>query len=397
MKNRQARILAINGGSSSIKFGVFESGPHPQCVFSGSIDRIGRAGTRFRAGDPDQHQLADEAVDAPDHAVAAKLLIGWLTERFAESDLTAIGHRLVHGGPDYLGEQLIDDRLLTAVRRIIPFDPEHLPAEIQLIEIFAEKFPGVPQVACFDTAFHHRMPTVAKMLPIPRRYWEKGIRRYGFHGISYAFLIEELGRRAGANVAGGRVILAHLGNGASITALHAGKPVDTSMGFTPTGGFPMGTRSGDLDPGVLTYLSRSEELSGNDLGRMLNFQSGLLGISETSGDMGDLLDNETSDSRSAEAIEMFCYRVRQWIGAFTAALGGLDVLVFSGGIGENSGVVRARICEGLGFLGVTIDPEANAAGCGVISYASGSVNVQVIPTDEERMIATLVCRTLGCD
>lgn len=397
MKNRPKIILAINGGSSSIKFGIFEPGQHPRHVLSGGIDRIGRTGTQFRAKNQDQQQLLNKTVDAPDHAAAAEFLIRWFTERFSESELTAIGHRLVHGGPDYLDEQLIDDHLLEAVRAIIPFDPEHLPAEVRLIEILGEKFPDVPQVACFDTAFHHRMPEVAKMLPIPRRYWKRGIRRYGFHGISYAFLIEELGRQAGASVAGGRVILAHLGNGASITALRAGKPLDTSMGFTPTGGFPMGTRSGDVDPGLVRYLSCSEDMSGEALNKMLNFESGLLGISETSGDMGDLLAAETSDRRSAEAIGMFCYHVRKWIGAFAAVLGGLDVLVFSAGIGENAVVVREKICEGLNFLGVTIDPGANEASRDVISAPSSAVSVRVIPTDEEQMIATLVCRTLRID
>lgn len=394
MENRRARILTINGGSSSIKVGVFEHGARPRRILTGGIDRIGKASARFRIRCSDQRLLVDRLVHAPDQDAAAEIVIGWLVEWTAGTNLAAIGHRVVHGGADYVGEQLIDDRVLKAVRSFVPFDREHLPSEIRLMEVFRESFPDVPQVACFDTAFHHAMPEPAQVLPIPRRYREKGVRRYGFHGLSCAFLIEELGRRASKSVADGKVILAHLGNGASLTALRGGKSRDTSMGFTPTGGFPMGTRSGDLDPGLLWYLSRSEGMSGDDLNRMLNFESGLLGISETSGDMEDLLACEASDSRSALAITLFCYQVRKWIGAFAAVLGGLDALVFSAGIGENAGTVRARICEGLGFLGVTVDPVANAANHEIISAPASGVSVWVIPTDEELMIATLVGRTL---
>lgn len=394
MENRRARILTINGGSSSIKVGVFEPGARPRRILTGGIDRIGKASARFRIRCPDQRPLVDRVVYAPDQGAAAEILIEWLVEWITGTNLAGIGHRVVHGGADYVGEQLIDDSLLKTLRSFVPFDREHLPAEIRLIEIFRKGFPDVPQVACFDTAFHHAMPEPAQMLPIPRRYRDKGVRRYGFHGLSCAFLIEELGRRAGKSVADGKVILAHLGSGASLTALCGGKSQDTSMGFTPTGGFPMGTRSGDLDPGLLWYLSRSEGMSGDDLNRMLNFESGLLGISETSGDMEDLLACEAYDCRSALAVTLFCYQVRKWIGAFAAVLGGLDALVFSAGIGENAGTVRARICEGLGFLGVTVDPVANAASHEIISAPSSDVSVWVIPTDEELMIATLVSRSL---
>lgn len=376
---------------------MFEPGPRPRRFLTGSINRIGQTTARFHAAGRDQKLLVNKTVDAPDQTAAARILNEWLVEEIAESELVAIGHRVVHGGPDYTHEQLIDDRLIKAVQAIVPFDPEHLPAEIRLIEIFRHRFPDVPQVACFDTAFHHDIPSVAQTLPIPRRYREKGVRRYGFHGLSYAFLIKELSRRAGARIAKGRVILAHLGNGASLTALYGGKPLDTSMGFTPTGGFPMGTRSGDVDPGLLWYLSRSENLSGNELNKMMNFESGLLGVAETSGDMRDLLVREASDRRAAEAVTLFCYHVRKWIGAFAAVLGGLDALVFSAGIGENAGTVRARICEGLGFLGVIVDPEANNAGRRMISAPSSAVGVWVIPTDEEQMIANLACRALGLD
>jgi acetate kinase len=250
-------------------------------------------------------------------------------------------------------------------------------------------------VACFDTAFHHDLPRVARLLPIPRRFEAKGVRRYGFHGLSYAYLMKELTRLAGPEAAQGRVILAHLGNGASLAAVLGGKSQDTSMSFTPTAGVPMSTRSGDLDPGLHWYLARTEGLDPKAFNEMVNFQSGLLGISETSSDMRVLLDHETQDVRAAEAVALFCYEVKKRIGAFAAALGGLDTLVFAGGIGENAPVVRARICEGLEFLGIGIDEKRNASNEGLISSSAGRVSVRVIHTDEELMIAETICGVLG--
>jgi acetate kinase len=249
-------------------------------------------------------------------------------------------------------------------------------------------------VACFDTAFHHDLPRVARLLPIPRRYEAQGLRRYGFHGLSYAFLMGELARLAGSEATQGRVILAHLGNGASLAAVRYGKSVDTSMSFTPAAGVPMSTRSGDLDPGLFWYLARTEGLDPKRFNDMVNFQCGLLGVSETSSDMRDLLEHEAQDVRAAEAVALFCYQVKKWIGAFAATLGGLDTLVFAGGIGENASVVRARICDGLRFLGIELDEKRNLANDGVISAAAGPVVVRVIRTDEERMIAEMVCRVL---
>ena len=236
---------------------------------------------------------------------------------------------------------------------------------------------------------------MARLLPIPRRYEAQGVRRYGFHGLSYAFLMGELARLAGTEAAQGRVILAHLGNGASLAAVRDGKPVDTSMSFTPTAGVPMSTRSGDLDPGLVWYLARTESLDGKRFNEMVNFQSGLLGVSETSSDMRDLLEHETQDVRAAEAVALFCYQVKKWVGAFAAALGGLDTLVFAGGIGENAPAVRARICDGLGFLGIELEEKRNAANAGVISSETSRVPVRVIHTDEEWMIASTVCLALG--
>jgi acetate kinase len=285
--------------------------------------------------------------------------------------------------------------MVEELRQLKPFDPEHLPEEIQLTEAFHYRFPDLPQVACFDTAFHHDLPRVAQLLPIPRRYEAQGVRRYGFHGLSYAFLMGELSRLDGAEAAQGRVILAHLGNGASLAAVHHGKSVDTSMSFTPTAGVPMSTRSGDLDPGLFWYLARTEQMSAKQFNEMVTFQSGLLGVSETSSDMRDLLDCETQDVRAAEAVALFCYQVKKWIGSFAAALGGLDMLVFAGGIGENAPAIRARTCNGLEFLGIELEEKRNAASEGVISAAASQVTVRVIRTDEELMIAKTVCHVLG--
>ncbi len=332
---------------------------------------------------------------APDHTAAVRMLMDWIEERAGSDALAAVGHRVVHGGPKYTEPQQITPQMVAELRVLVPFDPEHLPEEILLTEAFHHRFPHLPQVACFDTAFHHDLPRVARVLPIPRRYEAQGVRRYGFHGLSYAYLIEELAGVAGPEAANGRVILAHLGNGASLAAVHNGKSVDTSMSLTPAAGVPMSTRSGDLDPGLLPYLARTEKMSAKQFDEMINFKSGLLGISETSSDMHDLLDAEARDIRAAEAVAIFCYQVRKCIGAFAAALGGLDTLVFAGGIGENAPAIRARICDGLGFLGIELDPERNGGNAPAISSGAGGVTVRVIRTDEELMIARSVMNVLN--
>jgi len=389
------RILTVNGGSSSIKFALFEVGASLHRILEGAIERIGLADAIFRVTGADPADDVRRPVTAPDHTAAVDTLMDWVEQRSGREALTAVGHRVVHGGSEYSEPQRITTEMVEELRRLSPFDPEHLPEEILLTEAFHRRLPEVPQVACFDTAFHHDLPRVARLLPIPRRYEAKGVRRYGFHGLSYAFLMDELGRVAGGEAARGRIVLAHLGNGASLAAVRDGKPVDTSMGFTPAAGVPMSTRSGDLDPGLVWYLAHTEGMDAQQFNEMVNVHSGLLGLSETSSDMRDLLDSETHDPRAAEAVAMFCYQVKKWIGAFAAALGGLDTLVFAGGIGERSPLIRARICEGLGFLGIDIDEERNATSAGVISAAAGRVAVRVIHTDEEQMIARLVCRVVG--
>ena len=392
MKPASPRILTINGGSSSIKFALFEAGESLRRALDGSIERIGLPDATFAVKGSENFS---RPLAVPNHTAAVNLLMDWIEERSARDPLTAVGHRVVHGGPKYFEPDRITAAMVVELHRLSPFDPDHMPEEILLTEAFHRRFPDLPQVACFDTAFHHDLPRVAQMLPIPRRYEAQGVRRYGFHGLSYAFLMEELDRLAGPEAAQGRVILAHLGNGASLAAVRHGKSVDTSMSFTPTAGVPMSTRSGDLDPGLVWYLTRTEKMSAKQFNEMVNFQSGLLGVSETSSDMRDLLDRETQDVRAAEAVALFCYQVKKWIGAFAAALGGLDTLVFAGGIGENAPTVRTRICDGLGFLGIELEEKRNAANEGVISAVAGQVAVRVIHTDEELMIARTVCRVLG--
>jgi acetate kinase len=397
MKPPPVSILTINGGSSSIKFALFHLESSPQRIVEGKIERIGLPESTFWVKGLNGTEGVSQQVDAPNHAAAAEILMDWIEKRIGRDRLTAVGHRVVHGGPKYSEPQPITAKLVEDLHRLESFDPEHLPEEIQLTESFHRRFPHLPQIACFDTAFHRDMPRVARLLPIPRRYDSKGVQRFGFHGLSYTFLIEELARLDGVKTANGRIILAHLGNGASLAAVHHGKPVDTTMGFTPSAGIPMSTRTGDLDPGLVWYLARTEGIGPKQFNEMVNFQSGLLGVSETSSDMRDLLSNEAGDVRAAEAITLFCYQVKKWIGAFAAALGGLETLIFTGGIGENAPAVRSRICNGLGFLGIELNEKQNTMNGGVISVPNSRVAVRVIPTDEEWMIAKMVFRILGLD
>jgi acetate kinase len=300
----------------------------------------------------------------------------------------------VHGGNEYREPQRVTPVVAEELQRLSPYDPEHLPAEIALIKACARRYPRLPQVACFDTAFHGEMPRVARLLPIPRRYEKLGLQRYGFHGLSYAFLMKELARVGRQGEANGRIILAHLGNGASMAAVKDGKSLDTTMGFTPASGMPMSRRSGDIDPGLVSYLARTEGMDAEQFHKMVNTESGLLGVSERSSDMRDLLAHEDGDPRVAEAIALFCYQARKWIGALAAVMGGLDTVVFSAGIGESSPVIRARICEGLEFLGVVIDHARNEKSEAVISKEGGRVTVRVIHTDEESEIARSVMELL---
>jgi acetate kinase len=388
-------VLTINGGSSSIKFALFEAGRVFRRILQGRIEQIGQPRARFMVKSAVAANNASRRVQAPDHTAAVNVLMEWIHGRLKGGALAAVGHRVVHGGPRYWKAQRITAAMVEELRQLSPFDPEHLPEEILLTEAFHWRFPELPQIACFDTAFHHDLPRVARLLPIPRRYEAKGVRRYGFHGLSCSYLLEELARAAGAEAARGRVILAHLGNGASVTAVRGGRSIDTSMSFTPTAGLPMSTRSGDLDPGISWYLSRMEQVTARQFHHMVNHESGLLGVSETSSDMRELLSREKRDVRAADAVALFCYQARKWVCALAGALEGLDTLVFAGGIGENAPEIRERICRGMDWMGIRLDAARNAAAAAVISSEDSPVTVRVIRTDEEWIIARTVCRVLG--
>ena len=384
MTHPPRRVLAVNGGSSSIRFALFEAGADLHKVCDGKLERIGVPGTNLSARVPGG-ALVHRVIEAADHRSAAAALIDWLDAQALLSGLVAIGHRVVHG-MRRLEPALITPALIAELRALTPYDPEHLPREIELIEDFAARI-AVPQVACFDTAFHATLPDRAARLPIPRRYGAAGVRRYGFHGLSYAYLCEELARLGEPAATHGRMILAHLGNGASMAAVRDGRSIDTTMGFTPAGGLVMSTRSGDLDPGLAYYLARTEGRDAASFQALVNHESGLIGMSETSSDVRDLLSREAADPRAAEALDVFCYQAKKWIGALAAALGGVDALVFAGGIGENAAPIRARICAGLEFLGIALDGPRNAGNAPLISGAGAAVAVRIVPTDEERMIA----------
>ena len=389
MKSATPCVLAINGGSSSIRFAIYEAGKKPRLRLAGKMDRIGLSGTSLAITEP----VGVTPFEIATRQDPVKFLLDWLETQTAFASIKAAGHRVVHG-MNYAEPERITAKLLAELHRITPYDPDHLPREIELIKALRQRHPKLPQIACFDTAFHRMMPRVAKLVPIPRRFAAKGVERYGFHGLSYAYLMEEL-RKADPAAAKGRVILLHLGNGASLAAVRNGKSIDTSMGFTPTSGLVMSTRSGDLDPGLVSFLARTGRMTASQFDHMANHESGLLGVSETSSDLRDLLASESKDVRAAEAVALFCYQAKKWIGSFAAALGGLDALVFSGGIGENASLIRKRICDGLEFLGVRIDPKQNAAHAPLISPDAGGVKVRVIRTNEELMIARSVVRLLN--
>jgi acetate kinase len=388
-------VLTVNAGSSSIKFALYSPGDPPTRILGGGIERIGLAESKLSVRTDEALPAERTSIDAPDFSRAIAALFDCLEKRVGLDAIAAVGHRVVHGGERYAEACVITQDVVSELKRLQPLDPEHLPAEIALIQAFTQRLPRVPQIACFDTAFHHDLPRVAQLLPIPRRYQSAGVRRYGFHGLSYTYLLRELARTAGEEVAEERVILAHLGAGCSMAAVRGGKCVDTTMAFTPSAGLMMGTRSGDLDPGVLIHLMRSEGLSAEQIDELVNHRSGLLGVSETSPDMRDLLARRESDLRAAEAVELFCHSAKKWVGALAASLGGLDTLVFSGGVGENAPQIRARICSGLGFLGIRLDQQRNAANDGVVSTDGSPVVVHVIRTDEESIIVREAQRLAG--
>ncbi len=382
-------ILTINGGSSSIKFSVYKIENPLKLMLYGQLENIGSAKAKLSFNNSVTEQINCISINASDHKEAADRLIDCLEKQECFGSIKAIGHRIVHG-MKHTEPQLITPALIKYLKKISAYDPDHLPEEIKLIEVFRKRFPAFQQLACFDTSFHHSMPTVAKMLSIPRRFYNKGIQRYGFHGISFSYLMEELERLAGTESAKGKVILAHLGSGASLAAVINGKSKDSSMGFTPTSGLVMSTRTGDLDPGVAWYLMQFEKLSPKEFSHLINHESGLLGVSGKSSDMRELIGMEVNNDHAREAVELFCYQTKKWIGSFAVVLGGLDTLVFSGGIGEHSHEVRNKICEGLGFLGIELNEIRNKNNEAIISTEISKVKVRVIKTNEEVMIANMV-------
>jgi acetate kinase len=387
-------VLTINGGSSSIRFAIFEASQPPRRLLQGKIERIGGADAALSVDHCDGRAPAHGSIDIKKHGTVARFLMDWLESQPLFKTLDGVGHRVVHGMQRSQPER-VTAGLLDELKRMMPFDPEHLPAEIELIEAVRDRRPQLAQAVCFDTAFHRSMPLVAVQLPIPRRYFARGVQRYGFHGLSFTFLMQELNRLGDPAAARGRIILAHLGSGASLAAVRDGNCIDTSMGFTPAAGLVMGTRTGDLDPGLMSYLAMTESMTAAQFQTLVNHESGLLGVSETSADVRDLLERETSDPRAAEALNLFCYQAKKWIGAFAAALGGLDTLVFAGGIGENAAPVRKRICDGLDFLGIRIDESANSRHAERISTGTeAAVTVRVIRTDEEIVIAASTLKLL---
>src|SRR5215217_5851805 len=383
------RLLTINTGSSSLKAALYrlweDTTETPELRAEAS--RIGGQGGGMRLADGRGETLEECQDDLLDHAAALDALMSRLRDRGLDrDDLAAVGHRIVHGGDRHREPQRVTPGVVADLRALVPIDPNHLPQAIAAIEAVGRAYPAVPQVACFDTAFHSRMPRVARLYALPGRLAEEGIIRYGFHGLSYEYVMEEL-RRVDREAYDGRVVVAHLGSGASMAAVRGGVGVDTTMGFTPTGGLVMGTRSGDLDPGVPLFLLEERGMSPTEVSDLLNKQAGLLGVSGRSADMRDLLDREAYDGRAAEAVGLFCYQAKKFLGALAAALGGLDALLFTGGIGEHAAPVRERICEGLGFLGIRLDADRNAAHAPIISSDDASVTVRVVPTDEDLMVA----------
>jgi len=381
------RILTINSGSSSIKFSLYHMGSIGTQMLSGSASGIGFASGLFHIKDADGKSRIEAKLSLRDHGAALHEIISWLHSNAIDRDVDAVGHRLVHGGSLYAEPHLITAEVLTLLDKLVPFAPDHLPHEIDAIKEFTHSYPGLKQVACFDTAFHRTMPEVAQRYALPREVHRHGVLRYGFHGLSYEYILSELRKAAGPETIDGRVIIAHLGNGASMAAFWRGKSKDTTMGFTPAGGLVMSTRSGDLDPGVIVYLLKDKGMDAAAVNRMVNNEAGLLGVSGISADMKVLLDEESRNPDAAEAVELFCYQARKFLGGLSAVLGGLDTLIFTGGIGENSPSIRERICKDTEFLGIRFDKDLNWENASIISRKGSPAVVRVMKTNEELMIA----------
>lgn len=378
-------MLVINSGSSSVKFALFADDDSLSRLWSGTVERIGLADGHIRATDAAGTVVLDETQTFADHDAALTLLMETIERDPSGSRLAAVGHRVVHGGPDGDGPAVVTAALEAKLRQLVPLAPLHQPHNLAGIAAVRRARAGLPQVACFDTAFHRTLPRLATLIALPRRFWDEGIRRYGFHGLSYEYVVDALRRRSVA-VDKERIVVAHLGNGASMCALKGGRSVETTMGFSTLAGLPMGTRCGDLDPGIVLYLIAEKGMTVEQVQHLVYEESGLLGVSGLSRNMQDLL-GLIAEPVASEAVELFCYQARRHLAALTAELGGLDRLVFTGGIGANAAVVRATICDGLGYLGIELDPERNMNGDRLISTDGGRVEVEAFATDEEWVIA----------
>jgi acetate kinase len=386
IEKKDMRILTINSGSSSLKFALYDTGGQEKLILSGAITGIGSRRSRFNIEDDQGNALLNQALNISDHEIAAVQLLRWLKKQDFSTILDAVGHRVVHGGSKYFQPRLVGAKLMEELHDLIPIAPDHLPLELSVIGAVGRYHPQIKQVVCFDTAFHRTMPELAQIYALPRLLTDGGIIRYGFHGLSYEYIVDKLRKDEGPAFANGRIIIAHLGSGASMAAVKAGKSIETTMGFTPTGGLMMSTRSGDLDPGVIFYLLRQRNLSPSSVADIVNKQAGLLGVSRMSPDMKELLARQENPD-AAEAVNLFCYQAKKFLASLCAVLGGLDTLVFTGGMGENAPQIRQGICENMGFLGIHLDSVANELNAPVISRDDSEVSVRVMQTNEQLMIA----------
>jgi acetate kinase len=393
MKAKNNCILTINNGSSSIKFSLYQIEETLVSLFEGEIKNTNTAHPtlNFKNHITNEKSTASIKLYADDDGIT--FLIDWLEKEVDIDSLKAVVHRIVQG-LDHDKPQKIDDVLLAELNTIAKFDTTHFPRAIKIIENIKQRFPAMLQIACFDTSFHTSIPLFAKLLPLPRRYFDAGIKRYGFHGISYSYLMKELASIAEKETVLEKIIFAHLGNGASMAAVNNGKCIDTSMSFSPASGMAMGTRSGDIDPNIAIYMLQQEKITVDELSTVVNEESGLLGISATTCNMQTIIQNKHVDKNALEAFEVFCYQAKKYIGSYAAALGGLQTLVFTGGIGENAPEVRSQICAGLQFLGIEIDAERNENNASIISTDESKVCVRIIKTNEALMMAILACEYL---
>lgn len=386
-KSKILRILTINSGSSSLKFSLYHLNKKEELQRAGELERIGISSGHFFVKDKSETTLLNKSLELPDHDSALKELFHWLNDDSPDKSLDAVAHRIVHGGSRLREPLVINKKIIEQLGKLIPLAPDHLPHELKAIKSISKRFPKLKQTACFDTSFHKNISKTAQLFGLPNSYYDQGIMRYGFHGLSYEYIMSELKKETGKKEYNGKIIIAHLGNGASMAAVNKQKCIDTTMSFTPSGGMVMGTRSGDLDPGVLLYLIEEKKLKPSTVKDIVNNESGLLGVSGITSNMKDLIQKRKENKKAEEAIDLFCYTAKKYLGSLISILGGLDTLIFTGGIGENSSYIRKNICNQLDFLQLKLDHKLNNKNEKIISTKSSKVNVRVIKTNEELMLA----------